>query len=422
MFFPYPVIESLTEEQVERWSQHFAGDRHERPRSIEEGIWRRTQEAANAEQSGWSQDSHGRRRVVHYRYEYGINRVFPVPRLVLDNLYLMVSHLAPADEIAAYRADLHTWLAEARWRQLPGGGWTKGDLLLHITEHDEHPQDERAARPTPAGFRSLDVTFINGGHDVHRTVRNLPWDVLAGGMRIKEQRGEPTIAPDLAELLAHGPFMVEVGCGTSIEAGIPPLHYLHEVYRVTARKDNSLTQSHAFTLSPQADTLVREMVLGAELKAPDLVTMFRACFLAEPTFAHRALKALADAGLMVGPVVTHNFDVLSARAGLAECFVRRYDQKIPEIPFDPRAKSLLVVGLHADRRAVQERARKRGMRVFFVDPEGLEENGVFKEYPVEGAREGDVIVRQGAIEALGRLCELAGVTVPDTISDRPVTR
>ncbi|WP_405795282.1 hypothetical protein [Streptomyces sp. NBC_01506] len=45
----------------------------------------------------------------------------------------------------------------------------------------------------------------------------------------------------------------------------------------------------------------------------------------------------------------------------------------------------------------------------FVDPEGLLENGVFKEYPIEGAREGDVVVRQEAIPALERLRELLNV-------------
>ncbi|WP_176956586.1 MULTISPECIES: hypothetical protein [unclassified Streptomyces] len=50
-------------------------------------------------------------------------------------------------------------------------------------------------------------------------------------MRVKEQRGTPAYADDLSGLLNHLPFVVEAGCGTSIEAGVPPLHWLHEVYR-----------------------------------------------------------------------------------------------------------------------------------------------------------------------------------------------
>ncbi|UED84868.1 hypothetical protein [Streptomyces profundus] len=408
MFFPYPVIEQMTEDQVSAWNEHFSGDGHERRRTIEEGVWRRTQEPANAEQSGWSPNSRGRRRVVHYRYEFGINRVFPVPRLTLDNLYLTVSFTAPATEIVAYRRRLAGWLADGRWRRL-GSCWAKGDLRFLVAEYGEHPQDERAGRPTPEGFRSLDVRFLTDEFEIPRAVRNLPWDVLAGGMRIRERRGDPTIAPDLSELRDHLPFQVEIGCGTSIEAGVPPLHHLHEVYRVTARKDNTVGQSHAFTLSPQEDSLVREMLISADVKAPDLVAMFRACFLAKPTGAHRALRALQDTGAFVGPVITHNFDALPARSGLQECFVRRYDQRIPPVPLLSESKALLVIGLHADRRAVQQRARAMGKKIFFVDPEGVDENGVFKEYLIEGAREGDIVVRQGATRALAQFCELLGI-------------
>ncbi|MGP4089641.1 hypothetical protein [Streptomyces sp. KR55] len=411
MYLPHPVIEQLSDQQVKTWNQHFAGDGHERPRSVEEGIWRRTQEPANAEQSGWREDAAGRRRVVHYRYDYGLDYTFPVPRLVLAELYLYVSFTAPAEEISAYGKHLQGWLAEGRWKE-KANGWHRGDLVVTLTEYDAHPQDERADRDTPDGFRSLDVLFTSEGYSSPpRTLRNLPWDVLAGGIRVKEKRGNPTYAEDLSGLLDYLPFQVEVGCGTSIEAGIPPLHYLHEVYRVTARKDNTLTQSHAFTLSPQADTLVQEMLLDAPGKAEHLTRMFAACFLAQPTPAHHTLRALHDAGHMVGPVITHNFDTLSARAGLEEVFVRRYDQKIPPVPFLDEARALLVIGLHADRRAVQARAREKGMKIFYVDPEGLEENGVFKEYPIEGAREGDIVVRAEAIPALQRLCEFLKVTV-----------
>lgn len=69
-----------------------------------------------------------------------------------------------------------------------------------------------------------------------------------------------------------------------------------------------------------------------------------------------------------------------------------------------------MIGLHADRRAVQARARAQGKKIIYVDPEGLMENGVFKEYPIEGAHDGDIIVRAEAIPALRRLCELLKVT------------
>ncbi|WP_432001568.1 hypothetical protein [Streptomyces sioyaensis] len=413
MFLPYPVIEQLDDAQVATWEKHFAGG-HERPRAIEEGIWRRTQDPANAVQSGWTEDEQGRRRIVHYRYRYDLDYTFPVPRLVLAELYLYTSVLAPKAEIEQYRDNVASWLAEGGWRQIDDTLWSKGDLRVNVLPYDSHPQDERASRETPAGFCSLDVVFVSEDFEVTRNVRQMPWNVLAGGIRVKDERGNPTYADDLSELSKHLPFQVELGCGTSVEAGVPPLHFLHQAYRVTERTDNVMKQTHPFVLSPQKDTLVREMLLDAAVKADELVTMFRVSFLAEPTPAHHALKALHDAGHFVGPVLQHNFDLLAARAGLEECFVRRYDQKIPPVPFHPEAKALLVIGLHADRRSVEKRARERGMKVFYVDTEGLEEFGEYMPYPLEGPQDGDVVVKAAAIPTLIELCHQLGVNVPTT--------
>ncbi|MCC3769380.1 hypothetical protein [Streptomyces sp. UNOC14_S4] len=414
MFLPHPVIDSLTPDQVRVWDAHFSpeADGQRRP-AVEEGIWRRTQDPANAAQSGWTEDESGRRRVVHYRLHYGLDRTQPMERLVLEELYLYVSWLAPADEIADHRRDLDQWLTDGRWKPTgdEDGSWRRGDLHATLAEHTVHPQDERADQDTPEGFTSIDVTVYSEGYTLTRAARNLPWDVLAGGMRVKEQRGAPTYADDLSGLLDYLPFVVEAGCGTSIEAGIPPLHWLHEVYRVTARAGNDLTQGYAFTLAPASDILIKEILADTERKVDDMVLMFRTLLLAEPTGAHRALKVLHDAGHVVGPVATHNFDRLFARAGLEETFMRRYDQRTPHMPFPGGAEALLVIGLHADRRKVQTRARELGLKIFYLDTEGVTEHGVHKPYLIEGAREGDVVVRSEATPALLHLAELLGVNV-----------
>ncbi|MBD0688516.1 hypothetical protein [Streptomyces sp. CBMA123] len=414
MFLPHPVLDSMTSEQVRAWDAHFSPEASgQRRPAVEEGIWRRTQDPANAEQSGWTQDEDGRRRVVHYQLHYGVDRTQPMDRLVLEELYLHVSWLAPAGEIAEHQSDLERWLAEGQWKPTgdEAGSWRHGDLYATITEHTHHPQDERAGRDTPDGFASLDVTINSVDFALTRAARNLPWDVLAGGMRVKEERGKPAYAADLSGLLEYLPFVVEAGCGTSIEAGVPPLHWLHEVYRVTARTGNDLTQGFKFTLSPVSDLLVKEMLTDPVSKVDDMVFMFRRLLLAEPTSAHRALKALHDAGHMTGPVATHNFDRLFARAGLPEAYMRRYDQKTPHMPFPEDAKAVLVIGLHADRRKVQARARELGLKIFYLDTEGVEENGVHKPYLIEGAREGDVIVRSEATPALLHLAELLNVNI-----------
>ncbi|MER6393185.1 hypothetical protein ABT236_32590 [Streptomyces sp. NPDC001523] len=79
------------------------------------------------------------------------------------------------------------------------------------------------------------------------------------------------------------------------------------------------------------------------------------------------------------------------------------------MPFPAGAKSVLVIGLHADHRNVQARARELGLKIFYLDTEGVTENGVHQAYPIEGAREGDVVVRTEAIPALRRLAQLLNV-------------
>ncbi|CAM3256982.1 hypothetical protein HMPREF1486_01952 [Streptomyces sp. HPH0547] len=71
MYLPSSVLEQLSDSP----GKHFVGDGHERPRSVEEGIRRRTQEPANRE-SGRSEDAAGRRRRVHRAF-------VPAQRLVL---------------------------------------------------------------------------------------------------------------------------------------------------------------------------------------------------------------------------------------------------------------------------------------------------------------------------------------------------
>jgi len=132
----------------------------------------------------------------------------------------------------------------------------------------------------------------------------------------------------------------------------------------------------------------------------------KAAFTASPTPALRVLRQMADDGHLVGPVITSNFDALAARAGLAEHCVRRYDEIIPDAPLLPEAWSPLVVGSHADRRAVQARARAAGKNAFYLDPEGFHAGGMFTPYPLEGPQTGDWVRRQAAAEGLPALAAM----------------
>jgi hypothetical protein len=400
MKLPYPIIE-LDAGLRDRWDKHFGGA-HDRERYVEEGIWRRTQDTSNVEQSNWRPGDDGRRRIVHYRYRYDV--VGDTIAMVEFYLYNCVTY--PADEIGTYLGQIGSWLTAGGWRAVENEVWIRGDLRCTVEHLEVHPEDVLANRPTPEGFASLEVCVRSHNCDLPVEVRRRPWEVLAGGIRKKDRRGAPEIVDCLSGLADYLPFQVEVGCGVSVEAGIPPLHRLHEIYRVTKRHDNRPGAKDSFILDAASDPLVREVLTSCVEKFVDFVEMFRTCFVAEPTPALDALRTLAERGFLVGPVITNNFDVLAARAGLAECFVRRYDQIVPDVPFYPEARALLVVGNHADRRKVQARARERGMKIFFLDPEGFWVDGTFSPYPLESALDGDILCQKEAAEGLPELARL----------------
>lgn len=401
MRFPHIVLYDLGDKLTQRWRAHYQHLR-DRPWNVEEGLWRRTQESANADQSGWQQPGDARRRMLHYRYRYGLLTSGSRLCLALTELYIYHSVAYPEAEWVAHRDSVAKALADGGWRRNGKSEWLRDAARCTVTDHHVHPQDVRAGRVLPAGYRVLDVCLTSDGHAPAFATVNLPWHVLAGGMRLKDQRQNPTLVSDLSTLADFLPCQVEVGCGMSVEAGIPPLHRLHEIYRVTNRAD------HTFVLDPGADTFLHELLATPEQKLPELTEMFRACLLAEPTAGHMALRELRDNGHVVGPVITNNFDGLAVRAGLGECFVRRYDQRVPPVPFLAEARSLLVIGSHADRRRAQRRARAHGMRVFFLDPEGFWEGERFVPYAVEGALDGDLLCRREAGSALTEFSALLG--------------
>ncbi|MEY9948387.1 hypothetical protein [Kitasatospora sp. GAS1066B] len=408
MQFPH-VVQSLTPMLASRWDREYIS-RRDRPRDLEEGLWRRTQDPRNVEESGWSGPLDARRRILHYRYRYAAQTGWDGTQLILPELYIHHSASYPGDELAAHHDLVRKALADGGWQRAGADGqWQRGDLRCTVTAYRVHPKDTDAGRSLPDGYESLDVTVTSAGHIPTTRDRDMPWQVMAAGMRIKEQRGNPVQLADLAAMKDYLPFQVEVGCGMSVEAGVPPLHRLHEVYRVTDMDD------HRFILAPQRDTFLTELLGTPEEKLPELTEMTRSCLQAEPTVGHRALRGLADAGAMVGPVITNNFDGLMARVGLDEHYVRRYHEQIPDVPFLPGAKSLLVIGSHADRRRVQARARERGLKVFYLDREGFEEASVFRPYPVEGAQDGDFMCRREAIPALLELAAHLDARIPPAV-------
>ena len=174
---------------------------------------------------------------------------------------------------------------------------------------------------------------------------------------------------------------------------------LHRIYGVSHG-------DYQFVYRAEHDGIL-DVLSDPEAKYRKMTDMYRACMLAGETDFYRTIAELMrDERVLVPPVITNNFDCQCAALGLPEISLRRYDWEpyYPSIPYDPRARSLLVVGVHADRRLVQMRARAHGVRVIFIDPEPyISPDGKVIHYPVEAPQDEDLFVRATAHEAMTRL-------------------
>lgn len=403
MQLPFIVVPSVTAAQRARFEQHIDSAASGWYRRFTESIWRRHQHPSNAAQSGWTRDDDRRRRIVHFHDEYALVG----DAFVLANAHLLLSVTLPADDVDAYHAAIATGFSHGQWSRAPSADGTekfhRGDLRASVAVYDVHPQDARRGYPTTAGYKSLDVTVYTAGYAKPPGWDDRPWKVFFDvGLRRKLAPGRPTeITP--AEIAAHLPAQVELGCGPSIEAGIPHLSNLHRIYGVSH-------PDYAFVFRAHDDALL-DLLRDPERKYREFTDIYRACLLAEPTPFYRALRELWDRGHLVGPVITNNFDCQCADLGLPEVSLRRYDAEpyYPTIEYDPRARTLLVIGVHADRRLVQMRARERGLRVVYIDPERyVAPDGRTIRYPVEAPQDGDLFVRANAGDALPRLAALTG--------------
>jgi hypothetical protein len=143
---------------------------------------------------------------------------------------------------------------------------------------------------------------------------------------------------------------------------------------------------------------------------------------AKPNYFYRYMSKLHHQGWIVGPVITNNFDGLCALVNLDELYVRRYEEAniVPNIAFPARARSLLVIGSHADRRRVQEAAKAHGLQVIYVDPETyVNHDGRTIAYPLEKIEADDMLLPMPAGEFARALHRVLASKRPSGSRSRP---
>ena len=406
MKFPFVVIPELLPWQRDRYFKHINSDESGWHRKWTESIWRRHQHPSNERLSGWSSDKDQRRRLIHFYDEYDIDG----NSFVLRYAYLSLNLTLPAPDLEEYREVVGHNLKVGGWRPqtqlLDLERWRRGDLLTEFTTWRLHPEDAKRGKCYPDDYRHLEIRVWTEGYSYPDGLEQRPWRwFYEVGLRHILREGAPKyIEPE--EITAHLPAQVELGCGPSTEAGVPHLSTLHRIYGVSK-------PDFSFVFRAQEDSIL-DLFTDPEEAYRRMTDIYRACTVAEPTFFYRALKELWQRGHFVGPVITNNFDCLCADVGLPEMSLRRYDTEAyfpfyrnascEQIEFDPAARSLLVIGVHADRRLAQMRARQQKLRVIYIDPERyIAPDGTAIPYPVESPQDQDLFIRMTAGEAMPRI-------------------
>lgn len=393
MKFPFIVEKNIGKRNCEKWQKFYNKNIGGRDCFKEEGLWRRSQEEVNKEHSGWGAFCDKRRRIVHYEHEFFVKRRNNKCSFLLKKTYLWISLSLPNREIDDYLKKIEKDLKNSFWwkKEKRGGVYRCGELFFRIERKECHEEDIKAGRSFPDNYGFFDINLYSKDNEKNKSFVMKPWLVLKHGIREMDVRGNPVITRDPSIILKHLPAQVELGGGASTEIGIFPLNFLHKVYSI-------YDKNRKFVFDYENDFIVQEIARNPASALNNFSAMHRSIIKAEPNDFYKVLKKMHEKKFIVGPIITNNFDGLIRQVGLEENYIRKYsDNAFPDIEFHKDAKSLIVVGVHADRRHVQRSARKRGLKVIYIDPEKyVDIDGEPVDYFLESPQDGDILIKNKA--------------------------
>ncbi len=397
MKLPFTIIDDLPPYSDIKWQQQFV----KTGRVRHEGVWRRTQEPKTQKHSGYKTDADARWKLVHFFDEYNLEVNERGCDLVLEKPYVWVNTALPSAEMDEYYHKTLEALNAGNWKvELTSNGVhaTRENMVAEIKFVDRAEAQHISGLTLPEDYQVLDMEVFGPEQHLSEEERGRPWNILKGGIRKPLQPGNPTVVHkgDDFDIAQYMPFHLELGCGPSIEAGVPPLSHLHKTYAISNPK------THDFIFGNDDDLPVR-LFSNPEAFYLQASLIYATALKAEPTTAfYRAVKRLYDEGKILAPVFTNNYDGLTADLGLPEHYLRKFDDShlFPDVDFSPEAKALVVVGSHADRRKIQEKARVHGLQVIYVDPQHYEDdtNHESYQYSIEAPQDDDILVAMTAKE------------------------
>ncbi len=268
----------------------------------------------------------------------------------ITGVYLWMSQTLSKEESTVFNRKVINALNYNGWKKTGENQYALGELELSIQNYKVHPEDIKVNRVIPKNYRTIEYRLKSNDMTTENRVIDSPWVILNSGMRKQGNRTETPYISDKVELIQeYLPMQIEIAGGASIDLGIPPLNYLHSVYNV----NNKETGDYIFGNDDFLPNLIADPIKFYE-KAGEA---YRLCILAQPNAFYRLLKRLFDIEWAVGKVITNNFDGLTALVGIADKYVRRYDEPkhYPKIDLIP----VLVPYWWLETMQIEERCKRR---------------------------------------------------------------
>ena len=394
------TIESFENQSLrQRWITQFVHN----GQHIAEGAWVRTQEEENREESKRRSREDKRMRIVYFRDEYDIQEEGNESHFLIKKPYLFLYYALPKKESSLLREKITLFLQEGAWNKVEENDTIlraeRGDLVCEVRFSREVDKRSRI-QDFPRDYRFTEMRVFSRQSSLTKEVDEKPWMILKKGIRKRDIPEKGKIIP-VEEVLNFLPAHMEIGAGASVSSGVPALHTLHTIYSLKDKEGK-------FLFNPGEDTLLADVLLQPEVFYEKASRIHRKALTASPNRFYSLLQTLKEKKLLIEPVYVNNFDGFLSLIDVKSEYVRRIaSTDIAEhIRFHPDAKSLIVVGVHADRRKIQRRAREAGLPVIYIDPEGFNENGDSFSYPLESIQKEDFHIPMRADDFAERLLKI----------------
>lgn len=398
MKLPIVVKRHVSKQLILSWKKRMKAVEGRTDRTRNWMLWSKRQNKGFPSIPDWENPSDVRRRLIQVVDKYDIvkDKKWDTYNFVVKKPYFWVSYLSPKNEISNYLKHISMLLTLGKWKKIKlskyGGRYKNGDLIFSFKIFKKHREDLLSKRDFPNNYTNFEATISDGKTVIPEPYKSAPWKAVNSSFRKITKKGIPVLNPPISEISKFFPVQVQLGAGASVDSGIPPLHVYHDIYNVSDRS----TGKTIFSL--EGDDALSKYLRNPVKFWKEATLPYLSVFEAKPNVLHNVLFRLKEKGLVVGPIITSNYDGLPYLLGFKETFVRKLaaSHRSEVQKFDPRAKALLVVGEHADRRFIQKSARKQGLKVIYIDPEGFYENNKFIPYIMESPTNDDIHYRMTA--------------------------